>query len=360
MVRPLLTTSVLPLLAWNVPLLVALLPLPGLTTRLVLWLARMIPLLIRFNWPSPSWPEPSIVWLAPLVIVDAGELVVLKMKFSGLFDIASVPLPLRVTSPLIWISVTLPAEFMARVPLLVIVPSRMVFVAFCTFTVLPPLMVTLVSVLPPTFITPPFWVVSVLSLTVPVMFTVEFVRRTIVTRRKDGPAQAGGAGVVAPLKVERAAIGGLEGAGVGHAVAAAGTDRQGRALVGVDEARVVQVQLARRPVAGALDRVAGAVGQSKDGSRALLVLKMKFSALFDIASVPPPLSVTLPVIWISVTLPAEFMARVPLLVIVPAPSKVFAAFCTFTVLPELMVTLVSVLPPAFIRHCCRNSSACRR
>ena len=86
-----------PLVASRVPVLVTLLP-RGLIARAVLWLALTRPALFRFNWASPRWPEPWIVLPALLVRVDGRRPVVLKMKFSTSFDIASVPPPLSVTT----------------------------------------------------------------------------------------------------------------------------------------------------------------------------------------------------------------------------------------------------------------------
>ena len=127
----------------------------------------------------------------------------------GVLDIVSEPPPVRVTVPLSWMSVSLPPEFMARVPLLVIVPAerggRAVLdgggaagadghtgeraVADCSWT--PPL--ELVSV-PPLIVVP-------LRFTVGCRCRSRGSCRGLLTVRR---------------QVERAAGGGLERAGVGH------------------------------------------------------------------------------------------------------------------------------------------------
>ena len=118
--------SVPPAVASSVPLLVT----PpaasvGATCNAALWLASMVPLLLRKKAKPalliPSWPEPWIVLPASLIRVSVP---VAKMRLLGLLDIASVPPPASSTVPLTCRSVKLPVEFCASVPvgLMVMVP----------------------------------------------------------------------------------------------------------------------------------------------------------------------------------------------------------------------------------------------
>ena len=109
-----------PAVASSVPVLVV----PPLACTVRVWdtLASMVPWLVSVNWLSPTKPAPWMV--APDETTRTLLPALPKMKFSMLLLIVIVPVPLSVTvlAPTMS-SVSLPAEFMAIVPLLAIEPT---------------------------------------------------------------------------------------------------------------------------------------------------------------------------------------------------------------------------------------------
>src|SRR6266446_508879 len=101
--------------------------------RVVLWLALIVPEFTRPIAPLPMFPAPWMVLALVKTSVPAPEAP--KIKFWLLFDMVSVPEPVSVTLPLIRISVTLPPEFSWIEPVLVMVPARVSAVLLATWTV---------------------------------------------------------------------------------------------------------------------------------------------------------------------------------------------------------------------------------
>src|SRR5258708_37477713 len=84
--------------------------------------------------PLPRLPTPAIV----LWLVRIGVVPVPTMKFGPALPMTRVPVPVRVTAPLTLKNGPLPVEASVMVPLLVIVPVRVVFVLLAIWR-LPPL-----------------------------------------------------------------------------------------------------------------------------------------------------------------------------------------------------------------------------
>ena len=254
-----------------------------------------------------------------------------RMKLLMLLDIVTEPPPVRLTLPLSCTLALLVTALMAIVPLLVIVPWRKIVSPLPTVTVLPVLMVTPLSV-PEVpgwdVMTPPFWVVSVPPLTV----------ASPAPGRPRMTVEPGPSARIVPLALltsllplEHPAAACLERAGVVHG---RDRDQQAAGLVGVDRPLVDEVVQAV-DLAGALDRIVDV------GQRGAQPPVIEFWMLLDIVTVPPPVSVTAPLMCSVVLWPVEFRAIVPLLVIVFWSEDLWPS-PTVTVLPVLIVTPLSV------------------